>query len=64
MKKKYRAALAAAAFFALYAWASTQEWTEEVIHHMPEKAYTEIKEKLGENASDHDIARYYEKNYK
>ena len=64
MKGKYKAVLAIAAFLMLYAWASTQEWTEQVICNMPEKAYTEIKDTLGEDASDHDIARYYQKNYR
>lgn len=64
MKRKYKIMTAAAVFFALYAWASTQEWTEEVICHMPEKAYSEIRETLGDNASDYDIAKYYQKNYK
>lgn len=39
------------------------DYTEEVIYTMPEKSYKEIRIKLGDDASDYDIARYYVKHY-
>ena len=44
--------------------AGRMDYTEQVLYTMPDKAYSEIRDTLGEDASDYEIARYYVKNYK
>lgn len=63
MKKKHITAIAILAFVILLGIAGRIDYTEEVIYHMPQKAYNEIKDTLGHDASDYDIARYYTSNY-
>ena len=50
--------------FILIGIAGRMDYTEEVIYHMPQEAYNEIKDTLGEGASDYEIAKYYNKVYK
>lgn len=40
------------------------DYTEETTLGMSEEAYREIKDTLGEGASEYEIARYYNKEYK
>lgn len=40
------------------------DYTDAVIPDMPQSAYDEIKDTLGEGASEYDIAKYYHKNYR
>lgn len=40
------------------------DYTEETTLGMSEEAYREIKDTLGEGASDYEIAKYYNKVYK
>lgn len=40
------------------------DYTDTVILHMPQSAYDEIKDTLGEGASEYDIVKYYKKNYR
>lgn len=63
MSKKAKTALAVLAIAVLLGIAGRIDYTEEVIYHMPEKAYNEIRDTLGHDASDYDIARYYQENY-
>lgn len=37
------------------------DYTEAVTYNMPNSVYDEIKDTLGEEASDYDIAKYYQK---
>lgn len=65
--RKQRRALTAIAIIAvvfLLGIAGRADYTEEVIYHMSQSAYDEIKDTLGEGASEYEIARYYQKNYK
>lgn len=63
MSKKVKTALAVLAIAVLLGIAGRIDYTEEVIYHMPQKAYNEIRDTLGHDASDYDIARYYQENY-
>lgn len=63
MKKKHITAIAILAFVILLGIAGRIDYTEEVIYHMPQKAYNEIKQAIGEDASEYEIARYYVENY-
>lgn len=63
MSKRVKTALAVLAVILLLGIAGRIDYTEEVIYHMPEKAYNEIRDTLGHDASDYDIARYYQENY-
>lgn len=38
------------------------DYTESVTYNMPNSVYDEIKDTLGEGASEYDIAKYYQKN--
>lgn len=40
------------------------DYTEETTLGMSEEAYNEIKDTLGEGASDYEIAKYYNKVYR
>lgn len=40
------------------------DYTEAVMYNMPNSVYNEIKDTLGEKASDHEIVKYYQKNYR
>lgn len=62
MSKKAKTALAVLAVILLLGIAGRIDYTEEVIYHMPQKAYNEIKDTLGNNASDYDIAKFYTSN--
>ena len=62
MKKKALTILAVATVVVLLGIAGRMDYTEQVIYHMPKSAYDEIKDTLGEGASEYDIAKYYEKN--
>lgn len=64
MKPRYKAIMAAAAAIILLGWAGRMDYTEEVIYNMPNEAYSQIKERLGEGASDYEIAEFYIENYK
>lgn len=62
MNRKTKAILAVTAVVILLGIAGRADYTEEVIYHMPEEAYREIKDTLGEGASDYEIAKYYQRN--
>lgn len=62
MKKKALTILAVTTVVVLLGIAGRMDYTEQVIYHMPKSAYDEIKDKLGEGASEYDIAKYYQKN--
>ena len=67
LTKKQRKALTAIAIIAvvlLFGIAGRVDYTDTVILHMPQSTYDEIKDTLGEGASEYDIAKYYKKNYR
>lgn len=67
LTKKQRKALTAIAIIAvvlLLGIAGRVDYTDTVILHMPQSTYDEIKDTLGEGASEYDIAKYYKKNYR
>lgn len=67
LTRKQRRALTAIAIIAmvfLLGIAGRADYTEEVIYHMSQSEYDEIKDTLGEGASEYEIARYYNKEYK
>ena len=64
MTQGTKAGLAVLAIFILLGIAGNIDRTEDIIAHMPERTYNEIKAKLGENASETAIANEYTKNYK
>ena len=64
MKAKHKAIIAVAAVIILLGWAGRMDYTEEVIYNMPDEAYSQIKERLGEGASDYEIAKFYIENLK
>lgn len=63
-KKNMVTAFSIFAMFMLLGIAGRMDYTEEVIYHMSQSAYDEIKDTLGEGASEYEIARYYNKEYK
>lgn len=63
-KKNMVTAFSIFAMFMLLGIAGRMDYTEEVIYHMPQEAYNEIKDTLGGSASDYEIAKYYSKEYK
>ena len=62
MKKKALTIFAVITVVVLLGIAGRMDYTEQVIYHMPEEAYREIKDTLGEGASDYEIAKYYQRN--
>ena len=67
LTKRQRKALTAIAIIAvvlLLGIGGRVDYTDTVILHMPQSAYDEIKDTLGEGASEYEIARYYNKEYK
>lgn len=64
MKKKGKIVLAVVAAVVLLGIAGRMDYTEQVLYTMPDKTYQEIKDTLGEDASDYEIARFYTKRYK
>ena len=62
MNKKTLTVLAVIAIVIMLGIAGRMDYTEQVIYHMPKSAYDEIKDTLGERASEYDIAKYYQKN--
>lgn len=67
LTKRQRKALTAIAIIAavlLLGIAGRMDYTEQVLYTMPDRAYSEIRDTLGEDASDYEIARFYVKNYK
>lgn len=64
MTQGTKAGLAALAVFILLGIAGKIDRTEQIISHMPEKTYSEIKEKLGGKASETEIVKEYTKNYR
>lgn len=63
MNKRIKIGLMLIALIVMLGVAGRMDYTEEVMYTMPEKAYKEIRIKLGNEASDYDIARYYVKHY-
>lgn len=63
-KKNLVTAFSVLGMFMLLGIAGRMDYTEEVIYHMPQETYNEIKDTLGESASDYEIAKYYSKVYK
>ena len=43
-------------------YAGRMDYTEEVIYNMPNEAYRQIKDTLGKDATDYEIAEYFIKN--
>ena len=67
LTKRQRKALTAIAIIAvvlLLGIAGRVDYTDTVILHMTQSTYDEIKDTLGEGASEYDIAKYYKKNYR
>ena len=64
MSNKVKSILAVLFVIILLGIAGRMDYMEEVIYHMPQEAYNEIKDTLGESASDYEIAKYYNKVYK
>jgi len=64
MRKKALTVLAVIAIVIMLGIAGRMDYTEQTVYHMSEKAYNEIKDTLGEGASDYEIAKYYNKIYK
>lgn len=64
MSNKVKSILAVLFVIILLGIAGRMDYTEEVIYHMPQEAYNEIKDTLGEGARDYEIAKYYNKVYK
>lgn len=57
--EKLKIILAVVLFMVIYLFASTSDWTEEVLQSMTEAEYREVVETLGDSASDYEIARFY-----
>ena len=64
MSKKVKSVLAVLVVIILLGIAGRMDYTEQTMYNMPNKAYNEIKDTLGEDASDYEIAKYYNKVYK
>ena len=67
LTKRQRKAMTAIAIIAvvlLLGIAGRVDYTDTVILHMTQSTYDEIKDTLGEGASEYDIAKYYKKNYR
>lgn len=63
-QKKALTALGIVFIILMLGLAGQADHTEAVIHSMSKSEYNAINEKLGGNASDYNIAKYYLKNYK
>lgn len=64
MKRKgFITAAAVAAMFVLLGIAGRMDYTEQVVYNMPQEAYDEIRDTLGHDATDFEVAKYYQKNY-
>lgn len=48
--------------FIMLSIAGTADYSEQVVMEMPQETYDAIVEKLGEDASDYDIAQEYKRN--
>lgn len=57
-------ALGAIAVIAILGIGGSVDRAEQVVYNMPEKAYNDIRKKLGEEATLAEIASEYENNYK
>lgn len=64
MRLRHKAAIAVVSAVVLLGIAGRMDYTEQVLYTMPDKAYSEIRDTLGADASDYEIARFYVKNYK
>lgn len=64
MRLKHKAVIAVVSAVVLLGIAGRMDYTEQVLYTMPDRAYSEIRDTLGEDASDYEIARFYVKNYK
>ena len=63
MKKKILMAAAIVFVVLMLGIAGRIDYTEQVIVNMSEQTYNEIKQAIGEDASEYEIARYYVENY-
>lgn len=57
-QKIFTAIAVIAVVFAL-GYAGRMDYTEEVIYNMPNEAYRQIKDTLGKDATDYEIAEYF-----
>lgn len=57
--KKLCIVIAVAAFFALMAWASTEDYKETVLYNMPQEAYEQIYLELGHGCTDRQVIDKY-----
>ena len=60
-QKIFTAIAVIAVVFAL-GYAGRMDYTEEVIYNMPNEAYRQIKDTLGKDVTDYEIAEYFIKN--
>lgn len=49
--------------FVLLGIAGRMDYTEQVVYNMPQEAYDEIRDTLGHDATDFEVAKYCQKNY-
>ena len=61
-KQAIQAIIGAVAFIALICFAGTVDYTEQVIYSMSQESYDAIVEKLGDDATQRQIAREYTDN--
>ena len=64
MSNKVKSILAVLLVIILLGIAGRIDYTEQTMYNMPDKTYNEIKDTLGEGASDYEIAKFYNKVYK
>lgn len=63
MNKGTKYGLAILAAVLLVGLAGRADYAEQVIYTMPHEVYSQIRDTLGADASDYEIARYYVKHY-
>ena len=57
--KTIKTTFAALAVFAAFAYAGTNDYTEQVLYTMPQDAYEQIVLQLGEGCTDREIVKEY-----
>lgn len=60
--QKIFTAIAVVAIIITLGYAGRMDYTEEVIYNMPNEAYRQIKDTLGKDATDYEIAEHFIKN--
>lgn len=59
INQKIFTAIAVIAVVFTLGYAGRMDYTEEVIYNMPNEVYRQIKDTLGKDATDYEIAEYF-----